>query len=49
VNAKVKISPEVAQTFRRRSYRECYNPDWAYINTIVDKWIDRATRELGKW
>jgi putative spermidine/putrescine transport system substrate-binding protein len=49
VNANVKLAPEVAaQVPARDAISKAYSADWAYINTVVDKWIDRATRELGK-
>lgn len=49
VNANVKLPPDVAaQVPSSDAIAKAYNPDWAYINSVVEKWIDRSTRELGK-
>jgi putative spermidine/putrescine transport system substrate-binding protein len=49
VNKIVKLPAEIAGNVpSETAIAKCYSPDWAYINSVVDKWIDRATRELGK-
>lgn len=49
VNKNVKLPPDVAaKAPSLEAIEKAYRADWAYINSVVDKWIDRATRELGK-
>lgn len=49
VNRDAKLTPEAAaQVPAPDAISRAYNPDWHYINSVVEKWIDRGTRELGK-
>ncbi|HYC37235.1 MAG TPA: ABC transporter substrate-binding protein [Usitatibacter sp.] len=49
VNANVKLPPDIAAKVPSQdAIARTYNPDWAYVNSVVDGWMDRANRELGK-
>ncbi|MBI3965376.1 MAG: ABC transporter substrate-binding protein [Chloroflexi bacterium] len=48
-NKNVKLPSTLAQKVPSIDIAEkSYRPDWTYINSVVDRWIDRANRELGK-